>query len=94
MSGPHHTPGPWTAVPVVDEDRTDPVVLWGIEGPLGPMTTGVFGLEGDARLAAAAPVMYDALVDIGKYTEDPAGDVQAGAAREADGGGSLAADWR
>ena len=66
-----HTPGPWKPVARLVDPAED-CIAWSIEGPLGQMGEVRFGLEADARLAAAAPGMYEALLDMEKYTEDPA----------------------
>lgn len=63
MSGLHYTPGPWTVFTTEDE--------WGCDTFVGTMTDTLFDVrpwkgpawqEGNARLAAAAPDLYAALM--------------------------------
>ena len=66
-----HTPGPWKPVARLVDPAED-CIAWSIEGPAGQMGEVRFTLEADTRLAAAAPGMYEALLDLEKYAEDPA----------------------
>ena len=70
-----HTPGPWRAVhrhshgaPHDDEMAG---LGWDIEGPPEPALRGQFARAADARLAAAAPILYEALKEIAGLAGGP-----------------------
>ena len=71
-----HTPGPWKPVARL-LNPLDDSIGWAVEAPTGGIGGVLFPDEADARLAAASPGMYEALLDIQSYSDDPAGEVEA-----------------
>ena len=71
MSQLNYTPGPWKAVPrSTDAVEEDYFLGWEIEGPPEAMR-GQFARGDDARLAAAAPDLYQALQRIKARLDAP-----------------------
>ena len=71
MSQLNYTPGPWKAVPrSTDALEEDYFLGWEIEGPPEAMR-GQFSRGDDARLAAAAPDLYQALQAIKARLDAP-----------------------
>ena len=71
MSQLDYTPGPWKAVPrSTDALEEDYFLGWEIEGPPEAMR-GQFARGDDARLAAAAPDLYQALQAINARLDAP-----------------------
>ena len=75
MTGPNHTPGPWRAVHRHSHGGADDDELaglgWEIEGPAEPALRGQFARAADARLAAKAPTLYEALREIASLAGGP-----------------------
>ena len=66
-----HTPGPWKATPsYVNVDDDDYFFGWSIEGPCNTLW-GQIERAADARLAAKAPTLYEALREIAGLTGGP-----------------------
>ena len=75
MTGPNHTPGPSRAVHRHSHGGADDDELaglgWEIEGPAEPALRGQFARAADARLAAEAPTLYEALREIAGLARGP-----------------------
>ena len=62
-----HTPGPWGLLSRGADGDGGELFGWDLDGPPEPAMRGTFALYADAKLAAAAPDLAEALLVLRSY---------------------------